>query len=110
MHIAARDVELLVQYPRDEARPIGREMLSMKKFILLTAVGILMVGAAGCRTCDWFHRGAPARAVTMPPPMYCDPCATTAAPCDPCGPSTPCAPGAPMVVAPGPEAYVAPPR
>ncbi len=79
----------------------------MKKLILLTAVGVLMVGAAGCRTCDWFRRGAPARAVTMPGPVYYDPCATGAPPCDPCGPSTTtCAPGAPMMVAPGPENYV----
>jgi hypothetical protein len=83
----------------------------MKRLILLTALGILMIGASGCSTCDWFRRGAPARAVTMPAPIYCDPCATSAAPCDPCGPSpTTCAPGAPMVVAPGPETYIAPPR
>jgi hypothetical protein len=73
----------------------------MKKLILLTAVGILTVAASGCRNCDWFNRGAPARAVMMPAPaMYGDPCATTAAPCDPCGPS------APMMVVPGPESYV----
>ena len=80
----------------------------MKKLILLTAVGILLVGAPGCRQCGLFRRGAPARAVAIPAsPMYCDPCATTtAAPCEPCGP---CASGAsitPMVVAPGPETYV----
>ena len=79
----------------------------MKKLILLTAVGIMMVGAGGCRSCDWFHRGAPARAVTMPAPMYYDPCATSASPCDPCAPSgAACAPGGAMMVAPGPESYV----
>jgi len=76
----------------------------MKKLILLTAVGVLMVGAAGCRSCDWFHRGAPARAVTMPTPVYCDPCAAPAVPCDPCAPSgAACAPGGAMMVTPGPE-------
>jgi len=79
----------------------------MKKLILLTAVGILMVGASGCRQCSWFRRGAPAGAVAMPAaPMYCDPCPTTAAPCDPCGPCAAGASIAPMVVAPGPETYV----
>jgi hypothetical protein len=86
----------------------------MKKLFLLTAVGVLMVYASGCRTCNWFHRGAPARAVTMPAPIYGDPCAPIAAPCDPCAPSvttcapsvTTCAPTAPVVVAPGPETYV----
>lgn len=78
----------------------------MKKLVLMTAIGVVMAGVAGCRTCDWFRRGAPASAVTMPAPMYCDPCAPSAAPCDPCGPSpTTCAPGAPMVVAPG-ETFV----
>jgi len=75
----------------------------MKKLILLTAVTVLTVGAVGCRTCDWFRRGAPAHAATMPmaAPVYCDPCATPAvAPCEPCAPT------APMVVAPGPETYV----
>lgn len=74
----------------------------MKKLILLTAVAVLTFGAVGCRTCDWFRRGAPAQAAMMPmaSPVYGDPCATTAGPCDPCAPS------APMVVAPGPETYV----
>jgi len=71
----------------------------MKRLILLTAIAILTVGASGCRSCDWFRRGAPAQAVALPPPGYCDPCATTAAPCDACAPT-----GA-MMVAPGPEAY-----
>lgn len=79
----------------------------MKKLILLTALGVLTVGAAGCRSCDWFHRGAPASAATMPAPIYCDPCATTAADCGPCAPSpAACAPGAPMIVAPGAGTYV----
>ncbi len=79
----------------------------MKKLILLTAVAVLTTCAVGCRTCDWFRRGAPAQAaMPMAPPVYCDPCATSAAPCDPCAPT------APMVVAPGPETYVpaGPPR
>ncbi len=78
----------------------------MKKLILLTAVTILMVGASGCRQCGLFHRGAPASAVAIPAaPMYCDPCATTTAPCDPCGPCASGAPVAPMIVPPGPGPY-----
>lgn len=81
----------------------------MKKLFVLTVLGVLLVGAAGCRTCDWFHRGAPARAVTMPPPVFYDPCATSAIPCDPCAPGpAACAPGGAMMMAPGPEATIVP--
>ena len=46
----------------------------MKKLMLLTAVAILTVGATGCRSCDWFRRGAPASAAAMPmAPVYCEP-------------------------------------
>jgi hypothetical protein len=75
----------------------------MKKLILLTAVAILTVGACGCRSCDWFRRGAPASAATMPmaAPVYCEPCA--ASPCDP--PCSPCASSGTMMMAPGPVGY-----
>jgi hypothetical protein len=106
LHIIGRGVELLGRWLREEARLFGREMSRMKKLILLTAVGVLMVGSAGCRSCDWFHRGAPARAVTMPAPMYYDPCATSGDPCTP-GPAA-CTPGATMMVAPGPDATFVP--
>jgi len=107
LHIMACGVELLGRSLREEASLFRREMPGMKKLILLTAVGILTVGASGCRQCSWFNRGAPAQAVAMPAqPMYCEPCPTTVAPCDACGPCTSNAPIAPMVVAPGPETYV----
>lgn len=75
----------------------------MKKLLILTAIGILTVGAGGCRMCDWLFRGSAVTAVPSAAPVVYDPCAT-APTCDPCGPA------APMVVTPGPEAYVPAPR
>ena len=76
----------------------------MKKLIVLTAVAMVTVGGSGCRLCDWMRRGAPAHAIALPAPIYCDPCdpcaTPTAAPCDAC------APGRAMMVAPGPETYL----
>jgi hypothetical protein len=104
LHIIGRGVELLGRWLREEATALRREMLTMKKLMLLTAVAILTVGATGCRSCDWFRRGAPASAAAMPmAPVYCEPCAATAAPCEPC---SPCAASSPMMVAPpGPVGY-----
>jgi hypothetical protein len=76
----------------------------MKKLLVLTAVGILLCGAAGCRMCDWLFRGSAVTA--QPAPVMYDPCATAvpATACDPCGPATG------MMVTPGPETYVPAPR
>lgn len=83
----------------------------MKKLMWIMAVGGMLVAASGCRLCDWWRRGAPARAVTMPSPVFVDPCPPAAAPCDPCAPNpSTCAPVSPMVVPPGPETFVTPPR
>lgn len=67
----------------------------MKKLLILTTLAVLTIGAAGCRICDWFHRG-PAYQQCPPTMMYTNPCPTVST-CDPCA-------GAP-VVTPGPETY-----
>ena len=73
----------------------------MKKLLILTTLGILTVGAGGCRTCDWLFRGS---AVTAQPAPVCyEPCAPAPA-CDPCGPA------GPMVVSPAPDMYMPAPR
>jgi len=67
----------------------------MKRFLVLMVVSTLAVGAAGCRSCNWFERPSvapmmPAITYGGPGPqagMYVDPLATppVASPA-PCGP------------------------
>lgn len=66
----------------------------MKKLLILTAV-VLLAGAAGCKSCDKWFRGAPdcpPPAPVMSTPCY-DPCSS------PCG--SPCGVPAGAVMAPG---------
>lgn len=79
----------------------------MKKLLVLTALMMLTAGTVGCRTCDWFRRGAlfPTTTMVYPEMPACDPCAA----CDPGGvpvTSDPCAPAPyvtqPSTVLPGP--------
>lgn len=76
----------------------------MKRLIVLTMVSTLIVGAVGCRECNWFGRSSGAAALpatayspTMPPARYVAP-GTSAAPCGPgcnsCGTTPPILSGA----------------
>ena len=70
----------------------------MKRLLILTVLGMLLGGVAGCRFMECLWRG-PACQQCQPPAVTCaNPCQTHD-PCDPCG-------GAPAVVTPGPETYV----
>lgn len=56
----------------------------MKKLLILTAVMMLFVGAAGCRCCDWMYRGGLCGGFSgytdaCPPAVSCDPCAAAPA-------------------------------
>jgi len=64
----------------------------MKKLLIVTAIGVLTIGATGCRMCDRLFRGsAVATPAVMAPATICcpdpcpDPCATSVAPCAPAG-------------------------
>ena len=94
LHINRRGVELLGRLLREGAREFGRENPRMKKLLIITAIGVLTIGAAGCRTtmCDRLFRGsAVATPAVMAPATICcpdpcaDPCATSVAPCAPAG-------------------------
>ncbi len=54
----------------------------MKKLLILMTVAVLLLGAAGCRICDWFRR--PTYQQCPPTVMYSSPCTTTVNACDPC--------------------------
>ena len=82
----------------------------MKRFLVLMVVSALAVGAAGCRSCNWFGRpsAAPMMSATTygglapPPARYVDPVAAppvaSPAPCGPgctsCGNTVPTLSGA----------------
>lgn len=50
----------------------------MKRLLILTAVLLLTVSAAGCQRCQWLRGGADSP--WMPTVTCCDPCMS----CDPC--------------------------
>lgn len=71
----------------------------MKRLLILTILGMLLGGAAGCRFMDCLWRGPPCQ---QQPVVVCpNPCPTTYNPCDPCGGAT--AIGTPAMVMPGPR-------
>ena len=76
----------------------------MKKFLVCLAMGMVMAGLAGCKSCDWLWRGS-SSSQQHQAPMYCEPVCNPceAAPCGSCVTG-----GAPAVMVPGPETYVAP--
>ncbi len=69
----------------------------MKRLLILTAIGTLVLGVAGCRFWNCLWRG-PAYQTVQPAAIVCP---------TPCPPSSPCDPysGAPAIVTPGPETY-----
>jgi len=69
----------------------------MKKLLILTVLGLLLSGVAGCRFMDCLWRGGPA---TQQP---CQPTgATYTTPCQPSNACDPCGGGAATVTTPGP--------
>lgn len=64
----------------------------MRKLLVLTAIGILMVSAIGCRSCDWLFRGSEAR---QPAPVICEPA------CNPCEAVPACGPAGAILPGPG---------
>ena len=66
----------------------------MKRLMILTMLGVLLSGVAGCRFMECLCRGPACQQTTVACP---DPCATTYNPCDPCA-VTPS-------ITPGPETY-----
>jgi hypothetical protein len=75
----------------------------MKRLLILTILGMLLGGVAGCRFMDCLWRGGPCQQNAQPACANpCGtPCATVGTPCDPC-----CGGGAPATVMPGPATYV----
>jgi hypothetical protein len=75
----------------------------MKRLLLLPAVAVLALGAAGCESARWCHRGAPCQAPCATGPAFgataVDPCLTT--------PAVQVAPGVQTIV-PGPLPYANP--
>ena len=69
----------------------------MKRIMILTALGMLLSGAVGCRFMECLWRGGPATQSCPPAVTYPSPCPSYS-PCDPCG-------GGAAVVTPGPETY-----
>jgi hypothetical protein len=68
----------------------------MKRLLILTVLGTLLSGVAGCRFLDCLWRGGPCQQNTAPAVACPNPCPTYSNPCDPCA-------GAPGTVMPGPE-------
>jgi hypothetical protein len=68
----------------------------MKKLLILTILGLLLGGTAGCRFMECLWRGGPPQQPCQPAAVVpCQPACPTASACDPCG-------GAPATVVPGP--------
>jgi hypothetical protein len=110
LHINGRGVELSGRLLRERREHYLTEIPNMKKLLVLAAIAVLTVGAAGCRMCEGVFRGSAVQRVQAPAPAYYgDPC-TPCVPYDPCG----CGGGGgtvgmgatPMSVVPGPESYV----
>jgi hypothetical protein len=68
----------------------------MKRLLILTFLGMLLSGVAGCRFMECLWRGPACQQTTAPAVTYANPCnpCPTYSPCDPCA-------GAP-VANPGP--------
>ncbi len=69
----------------------------MKKLLILTVLGLMLSGTAGCRFMDCLWRGGPPAqpgcgCQTAPAVVCPSPCQPTNA-CDPCGGATTVAPG-----------------
>jgi hypothetical protein len=75
----------------------------MKRLLILTVLGALLSGAAGCRFFDCLFRGPACQQAAAPAVTYTNPCPTYGNPCDPCAG----APSAP-VMTPGPAETYAP--
>ena len=73
----------------------------MKRLLVLTILGMLLSGMAGCRFMECLWRGPAYRQTTAPAVTYANPCPTYN-PCDPCA-------GAP-VATPGPATFTPGPR
>ena len=71
----------------------------MKKLMILTALGMLLSGAVGCRFMECLWRGGPATQ-SCPPTVAYPSSSPSYSPCDPCGGG-----GGAAVVTPGPETY-----
>jgi hypothetical protein len=71
----------------------------MKRLMILTALGMLLSGAVGCRFMECLWRG--------PATQSCPPAVAYPSPSMSYSPSDPCCPGggAAAVVTPGPETY-----
>ena len=63
----------------------------MKRFLVLMVVSTLAVGAAGCRSCNWF--GRPSAAPMMPAAIYGSPAPSAAMYVNPVASPAPCGPG-----------------
>jgi hypothetical protein len=61
----------------------------MKRLLILTTLGMLLSGVAGCRFMECLWRGPACQQTTAPAATYANPCPTYS-PCDPCA-------GAPVV-------------
>jgi hypothetical protein len=77
----------------------------MKRLLLLTVLGMVLSGVAGCRFWECLWRGPVCQPNTAPAVTYANPCPN---PCPTYNPCDPCA-GAP-VATPGPETYVPAPK
>jgi hypothetical protein len=64
----------------------------MKRLLILTVLGMLLGGMAGCRFMECLFRGAPCQQQTAAPVVACPP----ACPTDPCAGAS---------ISPGPETY-----
>ena len=73
----------------------------MKRLMILTALGMLLSGVAGCRFMDCLWRGGPATQPSCPPTVAYPSPSMSYSPSDPCCPGG----GAAAVVTPGPETY-----
>jgi hypothetical protein len=57
----------------------------MRRLLILTAVGMLLGGLAGCRFMECLFRGPACQQQATAPVVTCpNPCPTTYNPCDPC--------------------------
>ena len=72
----------------------------MKRLLILTMLGMLLGGAAGCRFLECLWRGSPCQQTVAPVVACPDPCQTYN-PYDPCAVAPTATPG-PETYAPGP--------
>jgi hypothetical protein len=69
----------------------------MKRLLILTVLGILLGGVAGCRFMECLWRGPACQQAAVPVATCPNPCPAYN-PCDPCT-------TAPAITTPGPETY-----